>query len=120
MKQLIPTSIDEYIAEQKVGDIVSGRVVELSDKLHHVELGEGIRATCRASTPQPAARRPQPEASTAGKPDLSSLSSMLKARWQGNAPAAEAQPEPLAEGQIRRFKITKLDTEAKKIEVELA
>ncbi len=28
MKQLIPTSIDEYIAEHKVGDTVSGRVVE--------------------------------------------------------------------------------------------
>ena len=28
MKQLIPTSIDEYIAEHKAGDVVSGRVVE--------------------------------------------------------------------------------------------
>ena len=28
MKQLIPTSIDEYIAEHKVGDTVSGRVVD--------------------------------------------------------------------------------------------
>ena len=121
MKQLIPTSIDEYIVEQKVGDIVSGRVVELTDKLTFVELGEGIRATCKtkpgaAATPPPAAA----EAKTAGKPDLSSLSSMLKARWQGNEPAAQSNPEPLAEGQIRRFKITKLDVEAKKIEVELA
>ena len=30
MKQLIPTDIDEYIAEHKVGDQVSGRVVEAS------------------------------------------------------------------------------------------
>jgi hypothetical protein len=45
---------------------------------------------------------------------------MLKARWQGNAPAAQSRPEPVAEGQIRRFKITKLDAELKKIEVELA
>jgi small subunit ribosomal protein S1 len=30
MKQLIPTSIDEYIAEHKVGDTVSGRVIEQS------------------------------------------------------------------------------------------
>ena len=44
---------------------------------------------------------------------------MLKARWKGNAPAPSAQPEPLAESQIRTFKITKLDAEAKKIEVEL-
>jgi small subunit ribosomal protein S1 len=45
---------------------------------------------------------------------------MLKARWQGNAPAAESKPEPLTQGQIRTFKIVKLDAEAKKIEVELA
>ena len=45
MKQLIPTSIDEYIAEHKVGDQVSGRVVEISPAVI-VELGEGIRATC--------------------------------------------------------------------------
>jgi small subunit ribosomal protein S1 len=119
IKQLIPTSIDEYIVEQKVGDIVSGRVVELTDKLTYVELGEGIRATCRAGK-APAAPIASTAAKSPAKPDLSSLSSMLKARWQGNAPAAESSPEPLAEGQIRRFKITKLDVEAKKIEVELA
>jgi hypothetical protein len=45
---------------------------------------------------------------------------MLKARWQGNAPAANPAPEPLAEDQIRTFKITKLDPESKKIDVELA
>jgi small subunit ribosomal protein S1 len=44
MKQLIPTEIDEYIAEHKVGDTVSGRVVEQSMSLIHVELGDGIRA----------------------------------------------------------------------------
>ena len=49
MKQLVPTSIDEYIAEHKVGDTVSGRVVDLSAKLTVVELGEGIRATCRSA-----------------------------------------------------------------------
>ena len=123
MKQLVPTSIDEYIAEHKVGDEVSGRIVEQSPTLTHVELGAGIRATCRTTfanaTPSIA---PEVQIGTkpASKPDLSSLSSMLKARWQGNAPAASAKPEPLAEGQIRSFKITKLDTETKKIEVELA
>jgi small subunit ribosomal protein S1 len=45
---------------------------------------------------------------------------MLKARWRGDSPAAAAKPEPLSPGQIRSFKITKLDPEAKKIEVELA
>jgi hypothetical protein len=45
---------------------------------------------------------------------------MLKARWKGNAPAPSAAPEPLAEGQIRTFKITKLVADSKKIDVELA
>jgi hypothetical protein len=44
---------------------------------------------------------------------------MLKARWKGNAPATSTQPEPLAEAQIRTFKIVKLEPDAKKIEVEL-
>ncbi len=49
MKQLVPTSIDEYIAEHKPGDVVSGRVVDESPGGATVELGEGIRATCRVA-----------------------------------------------------------------------
>jgi small subunit ribosomal protein S1 len=117
MKQPIPTDIDEYIAEHKAGDQVSGRVVEHTPTLTVVELGDGIRANCRVKTGAAAAApAKKPEA----KADLSSLSSMLKARWQGNAPAATSAPEPLAEGQIRTFKIVKLNPESKKIEVELA
>jgi small subunit ribosomal protein S1 len=118
MKQLIPTSIDEYIAEHKAGDTVSGRVVDASPSSAVIELGEGIRAACRigAATAASAAA----ETKSAGKADLSSLTSMLQARWKGSAPAASEQPEPLAEGQIRRFKITKLDAASKKIEVEPA
>jgi small subunit ribosomal protein S1 len=123
MKQLIPTSIDEYIAEHKVGDVVSGRVVEQSPTLTHVELGEGIRAICHttfATATPSVAPEVQIESTPPSKPDLSSLSSLLKARWQGNAPAAESKPAPLAQGQVRTFKIVKLDADAKKIEVELA
>jgi small subunit ribosomal protein S1 len=119
MKQLIPTGIDEYIAEHKPGDTVSGRVVEHSPTLTVVELGDGIRATC-GNAAAPAAHPVAPEANSGPRADLSSLSSLLKARWQGNAPAATTAPEPLSEGQIRSFKIVKLDPEAKKIEVELA
>jgi small subunit ribosomal protein S1 len=117
MKQLIPTDIDEYIAEHKAGDQVSGRVVEHTPTLTVVELGDGIRANCRVKTGAAAAA---PAKKPDAKADLSSLSSMLKARWQGNAPAATSTPEPLAEGQIRTFKIVKLNPESKKIEVELA
>jgi small subunit ribosomal protein S1 len=121
MKQLIPTSIDEYIAEHKAGDHVSGRVVELTASGATVELGEGIRAVCRAGS-APAAETAKTSAASesgVGKPDLSQLSSMLKARWKGNEPASSSAPEPLTEGQIRTFKITKLVADTKKIEVEL-
>ncbi len=127
MKQLIPTGIDEYIAEHKVGDVVSGRVVDASPSFVQVELGDGIRANCggarvpSASIPptKSAAGAPAPP-QVSGKLDLSSLSSQLKNRWKGNSPAPQAKPEALSEGQIRTFKIVKLDAETKKIEVELA
>ena len=118
MKQLIPTSIDEYIAEHKAGDLVSGRVVELSGSEALIELGEGIRGTCARALSETA---PAPSAMSEAKKDLSSLSSMLSARWKGNAQAAEAaQPEQLGQGQIRTFKILKLDEETKRIELKLA
>jgi len=118
IKQLVPTSIDEFIAEHKAGDKVSGRVVEVSGASATVEIGDGIRATCKV----PAVQKAEPAAAQAsdGKPDLSALSSMLKNRWKGNAPAAGSGSEPLAASQIRSFKIVKLNPDAKKIELELA
>jgi len=113
MKQLVPTSIDEYIAEHKVGDRVSGRVVDES----LVELGEGIRAACRASAG--AAKSAAQPAAQPAKADMSSLSSMLQARWKGSTPATGAGPEPIQAGQIRTFRIVKLEPERKIIEVEL-
>jgi small subunit ribosomal protein S1 len=116
MKQLVSTSIDEYIAEHKPGDVVSGRVVEELEDCAAVELGQGIRAVCRVAAAAAAA----PETKSTAKADLSSLSSLLQARWKGNTPAASAQPEPLSPGQIRSFKIVKLDAETKKIDLQLA
>jgi small subunit ribosomal protein S1 len=118
MKQLIPTSIDEYIAEHKAGDVVSGRVVEASAGQATVELGEGIRGTC-GTADTPSAQNVSTSVSAAA-PDLSSLTSLLQARWKGNAPAASSKPEPLSAGQIRSFKIISLNADSKKIEVELA
>jgi len=115
MKQLIPTSVDEYIAEHKAGDVVTGRVVEAGPASATVEVGEGIRASCRA-----AKNAAKAEEKTEAKTDLSSISSMLTERWKGNSPAASAKPEALGAGQIRSFRIVKLDAETKKIEVELA
>jgi small subunit ribosomal protein S1 len=118
MKQLIPTGLDEYIAEHKVGDKVSGRVVTESPAI--IELGEGIRAACGMSATPSAQAVDAATSTTPAKADLSSLSSMLQARWKGNAPATATQPEPLQAGQIRTFKITRLGPASKSIEVELA
>jgi small subunit ribosomal protein S1 len=121
MKQLIPTSIDEYMAEHEIGDMVSGRVVEASAGQTTVELGEGIRGICatgtgRAGLITEGASAPQ----AAAAPNLSSLTSLLQARWKGNAPTSSTKPEPLIAGQIRSFKIVSLNADSKKIEVELA
>ncbi|HUX44258.1 MAG TPA: 30S ribosomal protein S1 [Terracidiphilus sp.] len=116
MKQLIPTGIDEYLAEHKVGDTVSGRVVTVSANQAVIELGDGIHAPCTVT----AASAPAAEAAPTSKVDLSSLSSMLNARWKGRSPAPSSAPEPLRPGQVRTFQITKLDPAAKTLALELA
>jgi small subunit ribosomal protein S1 len=116
IKQLIPTSIDEYLAEHNEGDSVSGRVIEVSGNSARVELGEGIHAACTilAVPKQEAAN-----ASAGAKTDVSSLSSMLAARWKSGAVAESSKPQEIQSGQVRRFRISKLDRVAKKIDVEL-
>ena len=120
MKQLIPTSIDEYLAERKAGDTVSGRIVEVFVDHALVELGEGIRGTCRTGDAPSSPKATTEPGSAAKAADLSSLSSMLQARWKGNAPAPAATPESLRAGQVRSFRITKIDAGSKQIELELA
>jgi len=118
IKQLEPTSVDEYISERRVGEMVSGRIVEAAQGHAKVELGEGILVSCRI--PDQSA---EPEASSSAAPaaDLSSLTAMLSAKWkQGGGSAKAARPEPARTGQIRTFRITKLDPVNKKVEIELA
>ena len=115
MKQLVPTGLDEYIAEHNEGDVVTGRLMDDSGAQARVELGDGIHAICK----KPAATAPKSEAPKESKADLSSLSSMLQARWKtgsGGPPKAE----PSRAGQVRSFRIVNLDREAKKIELEFA
>lgn len=114
MKQLVPTGVDEYLVEHKVGDVVSGRLMEVSGAQARAELGEGIFANCRLSENFQALEEKKPET----RADLSSLTSMLQARWKGGA--SNAKPEPVKAGQVRSFRITQLDAPNKKIEVELA
>jgi small subunit ribosomal protein S1 len=113
MKQLVPTGLDEYVAEHKEGDVVTGRLVDESGT--RAELGEGIFAQCKS----PAATPARNEAAKPAKADLSSLSSMLQARWKTGA-GAPVKAEPVRAGQVRSFRITLLDKTAKKIVVEPA
>ena len=117
IKQLVPTDIDEYVVEHKPGVLVTGRVTEISAESGKVELGQGIQAICRipsASKTQSNAGPDQP-----AKADLSSLTSMLQARWKNGAPAKSSKSEEIRPGEVRSFRITKLDPATKKIEVEL-
>jgi small subunit ribosomal protein S1 len=113
MKQLIPTSLDEFIAEHKEGETVTGRLIASGNRAR-VELGEGIIGTCKMGS-EGAEEEKSPVADAA---DLSSLSSLLAAKWKGGG--AGSKREPARSGQIRSFRIVKLDPAQKKIELELA
>jgi small subunit ribosomal protein S1 len=116
MKQLVPTSVDEYIAEHKDGDVVTGRMTEVAGGRARVELGEGIQAVCKLS----AETLEKEEKPADPKSDLSSLTSMLEARWKGGQATGAPRREPVRAGQIRSFRIVKLDAAGKKIQLELA
>jgi small subunit ribosomal protein S1 len=116
MKQLIPTGLDEFLAENAERDIVSGRIIEVSGSNATVELGTGIQFRCRL--PEKAAEAKQ--ALSESKPDLSSLSSMLKARWKGETSNEEAEPDSVRPGQIRSLRILAINRETKEIELEFS
>jgi small subunit ribosomal protein S1 len=90
-----------------------------------VELGEGVQAHFSI-----AAEERKPEQRSAPSVDVSALSSMLASKWKGSAggsgggaPAAgDSGPKRDVPklGQIRSFRITKLDAEKKKLDIELA
>jgi small subunit ribosomal protein S1 len=115
MRQLIPTSLDEYIAEHKEGDVVTGRMTDVSGSRAKVELGEGVHATCRLTADVPREEEKAGQESV----DLSSLTSMLQARWKGGQGGGGSKGEGPRSGQIRSFRISKLDPATKKIELEL-
>jgi small subunit ribosomal protein S1 len=118
IKQLQPTSIDEYIAEHKEGDVVTGRIADVAGGRAKVELGEGIQVPCKTA----AESGQQEERPAESGADVSSLSSMLSAKWKGGSASGPrvSKREPARAGQIRSFRIVKLDAGAKKIEIELA
>jgi small subunit ribosomal protein S1 len=115
MKQLVPTGLDEYIAEHNEGDVVTGRLMDESGGNARVELGEGIHATCKVTAAAPT----KPEPPKESKADLSSLTSMLQARWKSGA-SESPKAEPVRTGQVRSFRIVNLDRAAKRIHLEFA
>jgi small subunit ribosomal protein S1 len=119
IKQLIPSDLDEFLADHKQGDTVTGRIISINTGKARVELGEGIFAPCTLPT---AAAEPEAAPASTGAVDLSALGSLLKAKWQGAAPATAAKPkaETPAPGQIRSFRISTLDRETKQLELDLA
>jgi small subunit ribosomal protein S1 len=119
IKQLVPSDLDEYLAERKEGDVVSGRIVNVSGGQARVELGEGIQANCDLSKTSQAVVQSASGVPSA-KADLSSLGSMLQARWKSGGPVVSSKPDEIRAGEIRKFRIAKLDAAAKKIELELA
>jgi small subunit ribosomal protein S1 len=89
-------------------------LIEVSEQQGIVELGEGIYAGARLVL-EVATK----EQSQGGAVDLSSLGSMLAARWKNGPSVSEAKSEPVRTGQIRSFRITMIDRAAKKIKVQL-
>jgi small subunit ribosomal protein S1 len=81
-----------------------------------VELGEGISGSCRLS----GEALEKTETAVDPKIDVSSLGSMLQSKWKGGQGGGSSRREAPRSGQIRSFRIVKLDPAGKKIELELA
>jgi len=115
MKQLEPTTVDHYISEHQAGETVSGRLVEVSGDSAKVELGEGVMAVCQIKKGMETSAQ-----SWSGPPaDVSSLGAMLAARWKKGGPAGGVK-ETARAGEVRSFRIARLDSAKRLIELELA
>ena len=110
MKQLVPSGLDEYIAEHKEGDIVTGRMVESSGDKARVELGEGVHANCSLNSK---GGQGKAEAAPSSSLNMESLSAMLNAKWKSGPATGAPKTESSRAGQVRSFRITKLDPATK-------
>jgi small subunit ribosomal protein S1 len=116
LKALEPTSMDEYLAEHQVGESVTGRVVDVKGNRAKIELGEGVMAFV-------ALEETKKEAASAGggqKADLSALTAMLTNKWKtGGGGGSKESDSGLRSGQVRSFKISAIDAEKKRIDLEM-
>ena len=119
MKQLVPTGLDEFLAEHNIGDAVTGRVMSVSNGTAQVELGEGIVASCVLPKEEKAAE--EQAAPQGGAVDLSAFSSMLKNKWKtGPSAPVATKSDGLVAGQVRSFVIAELDAATKHLVLKLA
>jgi small subunit ribosomal protein S1 len=120
-RQLIPTPADEFIKEHKVGDEVTGRIVDIRGQKAKVELGERINARC--TLPNPKEKQDDAKGGDqARSTSIQDLGAMLSNRWkQGGSLADEKkQGGGIRLGQVAKFKIVALDVEKKSIDLEVA
>ena len=116
MKQLEPTSMDIWVSEHQVGETITARILDVKNDRAKVEVGEGVYGVCRLSAADQGGEGKQ--GGGAGKADLSQLTAMLSARWK-SGPDFEAEQKVVRSGQIRQFRITSMDAQVKRIELEL-
>ena len=92
-------------------------VVDVGKRIK-VELGEGVTAFA----PAPESKKESASASSGGgKADISALSAMLSTKWKsGGGSSGSSEPQGPRAGEVRSFRITAIDTEKKRIDVELA
>ncbi len=121
MKQLEPTSTDHYLAEHQVGEAVTGRVVEVKGDRIKVELGDGVFGTCKLVSTETQETR---GAANSHPVDVSAVTAMLAAKWkgggQGDPGSKGSEKDAIKPGQIRTFKISSLDPQQKRIQLEVA
>lgn len=120
MKRMLPTTFDEYVSEHKQGDVVTGRVVEVSGAELRVELGEGIQGTCNLQIQATQAQAKATADGASANTDLASLTSMLRQRWKSGSSASGSSTEAVRPGQIGKFRIRAIDGTAKKIILDRA
>lgn len=116
MKQLEPTKADIWIAEHNAGDVITGRIAEVRDGRLNVDLGEGVRGVCRFET----ASKKEAAATNVQKADVSSAAALLAAKFKGSLPAEKEAAPRFRAGETRSFKISVLDAQNKRIDLELA
>lgn len=129
IKQMVPTGLDEFLAEHTVGDSITGRIIDIDAHANtaRVELGEGIIAPCTLPLRPPPREEPAKPA-TATTLDLSQLGSLFATKWKTDTSATKpAATKPTTApatiptpGQVRSFRITTLDPATKALALELA